>query len=683
MNRAVQISILVMLSLIWIAQIAFIPLLLGLIFLGMILGLFWIYSQRLANNNKQQKWIKIFKLFFVLICLASIYLSYQSFLGVEAGTSLLAVFLYAKALETKEKRDLIVLFNFALFVSASLFLYSQAIWMAIIVLCCLISCLVGLYRVQTTAFIQQNSGFKYFKKDIQHILKVIVFAVPFFILLFLFFPRLPPLWHIPIANSNGVTGISDRMSPGDIAELSQSSALAFRIVGEMQKLPPQKDLYWRAMVLDQYDGTTWTSNELNQQVINQYNFNNLIQSPTLLKYQYLAADPRQKWITALETSLPLSPRFQLHHDGSITPRRLVQRSQPIELQWLGAAQDFKNSYQKPSNQALKMEQEFNQLYIQESDIQAQKFAHNLFEKSGRNPEIYINEVLQWYKRNHFVYTLSPGRLGNNRVDDFLFKTRQGFCEHYASSFVMLMRYVGIPSRVVVGYQGGQLAPDGQSWEVRQLDAHAWTEVFLNGQWQRFDPTFMVAPQRIDQGMQAYSDNERQVFGEQNLSDWKYQQYSMLKTIRVWSDYASYQWQSKVVGYDAEKQSNWLKKIGLSSNYGSSIVIILGLLILAVLYFIIFKMRQNMKVSILEKLLAIFSKQLSKDDQQYDEETFQQWMLRLAKHHNHDPVFEKVNQFFQKIVYLDQNNTENLHQFKKLLKECSTVIEAHKKSLSRY
>ena len=165
MNRAVQISILVMLSLIWIAQIAFIPLSLGLIFLGMILGLFWIYSQRLANNNKQQKWIKIFKLFFVLVCLASIYLSYQSFLGVEAGTSLLAVFLYAKALETKERRDLIVLFNFALFVSASLFLYSQAIWMAIIVLCCLISCLVGLYRVQTTAFIQQNSGFKYFKKN--------------------------------------------------------------------------------------------------------------------------------------------------------------------------------------------------------------------------------------------------------------------------------------------------------------------------------------------------------------------------------------------------------------------------------------------------------------------------------------------------------------------------------------
>ena len=100
----------------------------------------------------------------------------------------------------------------------------------------------------------------------------------------------------------------------------------------------------------------------------------------------------------------------------------------------------------------------------------------MFQKSGRLPDQYVRNILQWYKNNDFVYTLTPGLLGENRIDEFLFQSRQGFCEHYASSFAMLMRYAGIPARVVIGYQGGQLALDRASWEVRQLDAHAWTEV---------------------------------------------------------------------------------------------------------------------------------------------------------------------------------------------------------------
>ena len=219
-------------------------------------------------------------------------------------------------------------------------------------------------------------------------------------------------------------------------------------------------------------------------------------------------------------------------------------------------------------------------------------------------------------------------MGKNRIDDFLFGSKQGFCEHYASSFALLMRYVGIPARVVIGYQGGALAPDAQTWEVRQLDAHAWTEVQLNGEWQRFDPTAIIAPERIDQGMQDLMQNQRDILGG-HQSTWQYQQFQVLKTLRVWSDYASYQWQSKVVGYDVDEQKNWLNKLGLSSSYRAVGVMFLGILGL-ILLFIGFKFWQNYRaLSEMEKLLRHFAKGLSVTQQKGHSETFQQWMLRLS------------------------------------------------------
>ncbi len=668
MNRSIQISILLMLSLIWLAQIAFIPVFLSILFFIQTVALFWFYQKQV--QKKKTDFPKLAKILFVLVALAIIYISYKSFLGVEAGTAVLATFLYAKALETQKKRDLIILFYFALFVSASLFLYSQSFWMALIVLACLISCLVGLYRIQTSQYQHVVTTVQSLKADVKHILKFIGLALPFFILLFLFFPRLPPLWQIPISSNKAVTGVSDRMSPGDIAELSQSSALAFRILGNMKQLPSRQDLYWRAMVLDQYDGTTWTSSDLNKPAKQVELLN---QEKSVFEYQYLAADYRTQWVMGLEKSVPLDPQFQLHQDWSITPNRAVQRTQPIRLQWV----TNKIASEKDAHY-LEFEQEYNQHYIQRVDTKSQELAQQLFQASDQNPEKYISNVLKWYKNNHFIYTLSPGRLGQNRVDDFLFQSRQGFCEHYASSFVMLMRYVGIPARVVVGYQGGALAPDGQSWEVRQLDAHAWTEVYVNDQWQRIDPTFIVAPQRIDQGMQDYIANDQQVFGNTGESNWRYQQYSMLKELRIWSDYASYQWQSKIIGYDAEKQNNWLKKLGLDTGYGFGIILILGLLFLSFVYIVVYKWKQYQQCSALDRVLDAFSKQLLLEQRKTDYETFQQWMKRLSKDSNRADLFDQANLLFQKIMYLEQKDSKVLSNLKNLLKECSTELKKAKK-----
>ena len=511
MKISLIVPIFLSLGLILIAQVGFSPLYLSFVFVLMMLSLFLHFKKQKQDQNAQlSKWLKMG---LVGLALVATYLSYGSFIGVEAGTAALAVFLFGKSLELKNKRDLIIFFNFALFVSASLFLYSQSIWMALMVVCCLVSCLFGLYRIQTTEFKQvPQQILSAARHDIGHIFKFIGLAVPFFIILFLFFPRFPPLWHVPIASDQGVTGISDRMSPGDIAELSQSSALAFRIIADLKQLPAQHELYWRAMVLDEYDGTTWTSH-----VSNQYSFqiNRQNLDSQGIRYQYLAADQRQKWVTGLEKTIPLERRLNLHQDYSITPNRLVQRNQPISLLWVG--QDFNNVNLELND----VQKKRYTLYPQHLDHKAQALAKRLFDQSQSDSNRYVENVIQWYQQQQFKYSLQPGRLGNHRVDEFLFKSKEGFCEHYASSFVMLMRYVGIPARVVVGYQGGQAAPDEQSWEVRQLDAHAWTEVFLNQQWIRVDPTSIIAPQRLDLGMQNYLSNDQSAFGDEQFSNFKY------------------------------------------------------------------------------------------------------------------------------------------------------------------
>lgn len=663
MNKSIQISILCVLSLIWLAQVAFMPIALSILFLINIIGLATYYHKK--NQHEIFDFPKYPKIIFAVLALAIIYFDAKTFLGVEAGTAVLSTFLFAKALETKSKRDFIILFNFALFVSASLFLHSQAFWMALTVLCCLISCLVGLYRVQTASFESSKPVLQSLKTDSLHILKFIGLALPFFILLFLFFPRLPPLWQIPLPDNKGTTGLSDSMSPGDIAELSQSSALAFRVIGNMQQLPQRPELYWRAMVLDQYDGTRWTSSFINQQ-------KKSIPASELnigFHYQYLPSDPNQQWITALDKSIPVEDKFILREDWSIVPKKMVQRVQPIQLQWLGRdVVDVQNGV--TTQNTLK-----NSLnYPKNSDVQAQKFAHLLYQQSQNNPEQYINNVLNWYKKEKFVYTLAPGKLGNNRVDEFLFQSKQGFCEHYASSFALLMRYVGIPARIVTGYQGGELAPDQQSWEVRQLDAHAWTEVYVQGQWHRIDPTAIIAPMRIDNGMQNMMNNNQAIFGDANYSGLKLQHSSLLRTLRVWSDYASFQWQSKVVGYDVDKQNKWMEKLGLTSSYSFSLVLIFGIMGLLLLYWGMTKFLNLRQLSKLERLINHFNRKLPESEQKQISETFQQWMLRLSKQSKRIELFTQTNAIFQRIAYLDDENQKDIQQFKILLKECANELK---------
>ena len=662
MTKQIYFCILAVLAFVLIGQVAFIP-----VTLSGLWGVIWLTLVWRYRKQKISPFPRLFLVFFSLLSLGLIYLNYQTLLGVEAGVAFLSTCLFAKSLEAKNTRDLLIVFNFALFVSASLLLHSQAFWMAVLVFSAFVMCLMGLYRIQTGLFNHHQLSSNQLKNDVKQILKFVGIATPFFIILFIFFPRLPPLWAIPIQKNQATTGISDRMSPGDIAQLSQSSALAFRVVADMRQLPNRQELYWRALVLDEYDGTTWTSSFYNQQI------KNVNSNSSRVAYQYLAADEQANWIMGLEYSIPQERYLQLYQDDSIRPLKMIKRNQPIQMFWLGQA--------STSSILLSPRQiEFSTRFDEDRDEKAQQLAHQLFEQSQRLPEKYIKTVLNWYRKNNFVYTLTPGTLSGDRIDQFLFSSRKGFCEHYASSFVMLMRYAGIPARVVTGYQGGQFALDGESWEVRQLDAHAWSEVYLHGQWKRIDPTAMIAPQRIDAGMQNYMAEDQQVWGDAQAQAWRLQQFKFLKNMRVWSDYLSYQWQSKVVGYDAEKQKNWLSKLGFNSSYSYVLILIIGIAGILAVYVGFYWWRQTRQQELYQRVIIQFQKQLPKNLHKKPAETFQAWMQRLTSVDSDQKSFQQVVVLYQKIVFLEQNSQQNIQEFKKLLKVCAIAIKQSQKNL---
>jgi hypothetical protein len=284
-------------------------------------------------------------------------------------------------------------------------------------------------------------------------------------------------------------------------------------------------------------------------------------------------------------------------------------------------------------------------------------------------------VLNWYQSQGFQYSLSPGRLQGDHIDDFLFNKRLGFCEHYAASFVMLMRYVGIPARVVIGYQGGQSAPDGKSWEVRQLDAHAWSEIWLDGRWQRIDPTAAIAPARIEQGIQNSVWQQASVF--------KQQQFAWSNRIHIWSDFIAYQWQSKIAGYDQSKQINWLTQFGLSTPLRLGLFLLCAIVLLIVGILAYRTIRDYFAQPQYERILIRFNQQLHMDLQKLPSETHAAWLERLSIYLDQDlgRFLQQLATYDRQYRYAQAKSQISLSEVKLMLKKCSVELGNITKPLS--
>ena len=487
---------------------------------------------------------------------------YGSLNGVGPGTALLSVMASMKLLETRTRRDQYVLLFIAIFLLMASLLREQYLWS-------LPFLVAGIWLIMTAWLRLSATQSAPIRESVRTTGRLLAYTMPLMIVMWVLFPRLAtPFWAIPIEKDTAVSGLSDSMSPGDISQLSLSNAVAFR-VNFSGEPPPPALRYWRGLVLHRFNGRTWTGADI------AYSPNSLDRVRVLgnpIDYEVTLEPTRQQRLFALDV-----PAAWQGERIFMSPRQELQLLRPVDNRIAYSVTSY-SSYQTDSNLA-----EFGQNYYrrlpESGNPRSVEFAQQL-RASVDSDERYINQVLQYFNQEPFYYTLEPPPLGSNPVDRFLFETRQGFCEHYASAFAVLLRAAGIPARIVLGYQGGELNPLGQYMIVRQSDAHAWTEAWLPERgWVRIDPTAAVAPERISDGVTA---SRFSGIG----SRWGLSTPSLLlHRLGLTLDALNAKWNEWVLGYGPDQQSSFLERLGMENpNWRKlmlTLVVVSTLLLLAI------------------------------------------------------------------------------------------------------
>jgi len=492
---------------------------------------------------------------------ALILFHYRTLWGPEAGVALVTSAFALKTLEMFRLRDSYIVLLLGYFVLAVVFLFDSGLFITLYV--------TAGFVIWTAAFIGMNRDNKLASAR-QHIRLATVMclqALPLLVVIFLLVPRVGPLWGFGLNSDKAISGLTDNMSPGSISELSQSADPAFRVTFE-GAVPPYNQRYWRAVTYSEFDGRSWK----------QPAFPRWRRDPDI----HFAHQQEPDWYAEL-----VSQRQQVEADYRY--RVLMEPSGRKWLYVLGVAfsneldvgirRDFTLHRRSDVDQVYSYRADSYMALVKDAVLPDELRQKNLAVPPQINPrtrdmaaqwraqsvsdEAFIQRVLQWFNQEAFYYTLQPEQqLSRDSIDQFLFDSRRGFCAHYASAFAFMMRSVGIPARVVAGYQGGEINQLGGYVQVRQYDAHAWVEVWLEGQgWVRQDPTAAVAPSRIESGifdaLQAQGDSQSlgRIAG-------KWQRMGVFTRLGLMGDYVNFVWKSWVVDYSQENQRNlfdkWLK-----------------------------------------------------------------------------------------------------------------------------
>lgn len=487
-----------------------------------------------------------------LLALASgaTFYTHKTLLGRDAGVSFIVVLLALKTLEMRARRDAFVIFFLGFFTLLSNFFYSQSLLTAA-------AMLVGLLGLLTALV---NSHMPVGKPPLLQAAKtaggMALLGAPIMVVLFVLFPRIAPLWGVPSDAMAGRSGLSSTMQVGTIATLALDSSVAMRIKFEGPP-PPQNDMYFRGPVLSRFDGRQWRTL--------QPPFPPSMQlAPDLhvegqpVRYQVTLVGNNKPWLLVLDAT-PAAPLI-----NGFTP------SQTSDLQWVVerpiadlvrySAQSYTQFRHGPTTRVtglqdyLELPPGFNPRTLQ---LAAEMRRDPRYARAGAG--VLVNAVLERLRTGGYTYTLEPGVYGTNTADEFWFDRKQGFCEHIASSFVLLMRALNVPARVVTGYQGGEPNAVDGFWTVRQSDAHAWTEVWEAGQgWVRVDPTSAVAPGRTGAFQRLESTPSVIAQALQAVSP----QFSI--NLRSLWEAANNRWNQWVLNYSQSKQLDLLRNIGFEA-----------------------------------------------------------------------------------------------------------------------
>ncbi len=473
----------------------------------------------------------------------------------RAGTALLIVMLGLKLLEMRNRRDVHVAIFLAYFSVMTLFLFQQDLWLAIY--------LFILVAIFTALLVSFNRVAFQLLPTLKTAAVLTLSSIPVMLVLFVLFPRLShPLWSLNLSSGKTVSGISDHMEMGSIGRLSQSNATAFRVRFK-DRVPANNQLYWRGPVLWQTDGRKWQAGEPRMRSTQAD-----VTLGTAVDYEITLEPSQQRWLFALDLPADAPANAAISNDFQLVA------DQPIRSRYsysLRSYTDYKISHLSD----LQWEQGL-QLPEKVSDRLLTLVEDWQREVPKDQPLALVNKALEYFSQQPFVYTLSPGTSTGDPVEHFLFESRRGFCEHYASSFVLMMRLAGIPARVLAGYQGGEKNPHAEHWIVRQSDAHAWAEVWIEQRgWIRVDPTAAVAPERVEHSIDpARSQVDGQVVFRLDSGSLL---GSFIQEAHWLVDAMDLGWHTWVLGFTAGRQSLLLKDLGLEhfKGYGQGIAMIAG------------------------------------------------------------------------------------------------------------
>jgi len=464
-------------------------------------------------------------------------ISFHTLFGREVGVTMLILLATLKLLEMRAARDAAVVINLACFIIITNFFYSQSIPTALFMLATLL--------VIMTTWVHLQTGTLALLPRVRIAAVLLLQAIPLMLVLFVLFPRVQgPLWGLP-QDAYASSGLDDKMSPGSLSKLSLSDAVAFRVMFNGNP-PLREQMYWRGPVLWEFDGQTWTPGRAASSKVAQLDS---LSGP--IDYTVTLEPHNKTWLFALEMPTSVSIPAGMTYDLQLRQKSPVNARLRYDVHsQLGYRA---NAEEEPFQlrRALLLPRGLNP--------RARQLAAE-WRTSGGSDEAIMRAALRNFSQQGFSYTLEPPPLpGFNAIDDFLFETRQGFCEHYASSFVFLMRAAGVPARVVTGYQGAEYNDLGNYYIVRQSDAHAWAEVWLSERgWVRVDPTAAIAPARVQSGLAAaMPDSAVLPFMARTQLSW-------LRSLRFNMDALANQWNQWVLGYNQERQFAFLTRLGMEA-----------------------------------------------------------------------------------------------------------------------
>jgi|HubBroStandDraft_5_1064220.scaffolds.fasta_scaffold05805_2 transglutaminase-like putative cysteine protease len=494
---------------------------------------------------------------------------FHTFNGLVAGTALLSVTAGLKLLETKTRRDIYIITLIIYFVSLAALLEGDSFW--------LLTYLIGVCWLTTATLLRLTSSGPApgWRPSLRYGGRVLLQALPLALVFWLLFPRFAgPLWHIPSDSQTAASGLSDTMSPGDISQLALSDEVAFRVRFE-SATPPNRERYWRGPVLDLFDGHTWSRSASLQNG-----------APALkplgpsYKYTVMMEPHRHRWIFMLDWPSSWNlPHSELSSDYTLMQAEPLSR--PVDV--VGASYT-----QVQSTESLSDRTRSRDLRLpRERNPRTAQLARELRSAHPDDMEL-LQAVLAMFTRQPFFYTLNPPKLSDDSVDEFLFNTKRGFCGHYASAFAALARAAGIPARVVTGYQGGTLNPYGDYWILRQSDAHAWTEVWIEGRgWVRIDPTAAIAPERVERGLaDAASADESLASPWQRRTLW-------FSGWRLRFDAVKEIWRERILDFDQDSQRRLLEFLKIPEPDGQKLVMVLAAAMSLVLAWLTWQVRREL------------------------------------------------------------------------------------------